>query len=154
MNIEIATFEDFINESLDTILACVEGLDGAALNWRPDAARSNTLFVIANHSMANAERNVLATFCGEPYDYDRDAEFAAAGDSAEELIERWAALRVRIEHGLQAARPERLTEDCTHFRLGVVPGRTILLRAARHVAEHVSEAPLTRALLNAAGDAN
>jgi len=145
---ETETFSEFIVESLDMILRCAEGLDGTTLNWRADVEGTNSLYVIANHSMANAERNVLATFCGEPYDYDREAEFAAAGDSVEELLGRWAVLRARIETVLAATGSEHLARDCTHFRLGVVPGRTVLLQAARHAAEHVGEARLTRAFVD------
>ena len=148
MDPEIAQFLDFIEDSLDMTLSCTNGLDADALQWKPDASRTNCLQVIAAHSLANAERNILATFCGQPFTYDREAEFTPGVVSVDELQTRWAALRERIRASLAESHNSWLTRDCDHARLGKVPGRTVLLQAARHAAEHVGEARLTRALID------
>jgi hypothetical protein len=148
---EIAQFLEFIEESLDTILSCVDGLNNEEMHWKPETPGTNCLQVIAAHSLANAERNVLATFYGETYEYDRDAEFKANDVSAVELQARWNGLRSRMRASLAKSDASWLTRECSHARLGIVPGRTVLLQAARHVAEHVGEARLTRALIERAG---
>ena len=148
MDPEIAQFLEFIEESLDTILSCVGNLSDEQLLWKPDAPGTNCLQVIATHSLANAERNVLATFCGETYAYDREAEFLASDASSMELHQRWAELRGRMRARLNGSDSSWLARDCDHPRLGKVPGRTALLQAARHAAEHVGEARLMRALID------
>ena len=149
MDAETAQFLAFIEESLDMILSCVDGQSTEQLRWTPAASRTNCLQVIAAHSLANAERNVLATFCGEPYVYNREAEFIAKDLSAAELLTRWNDLRSRMRSRLEKSDASWLTRECNHVRLGAVPGRTVLLQAARHGAEHVGEARLTRDLLEA-----
>ena len=150
MDAETAQFWEFIEESLDTILSCVDGLARHGLQWTPDRPGTNSLQVIVSHSLANAERNVLAAFCGEPYNYDRDAEFRVSEVSGAELQGRWDSLRGRMRASLAKSDASWLTRECSHARLGMVPGRTVLLQAARHVAEHAGEARLTRALIEGA----
>jgi len=151
MDRESAAFLRAISGSLDRIVACLDGLDADGLNRRPPIDGANSLFAIATHALANTERNVMGTYCGEPYDWQREAEFAAAGDSAAPIRARWAELKERMRAGLDAAGPAALGRECDHYRLGRVPGREVLLQAARHAAEHVGEAELTRRLLGVEG---
>ena len=150
MYAETAQFLEFLEESLDMILSCVDGLARGDLQLAPAGGGTNSLQVIAAHSLANAERNVLATFCGEPYKYDRDAEFKAKDVSQVELQACWDSLRVRMRTSLAESDVSWLTRECSHARLGMVLGRTVLLQAARHAAEHVGEARLTRTLIERA----
>lgn len=138
-----------VDESVEGILECTEGLDTAGLNWKP-VAGGNSLHAIANHTMANAERNILSSYCGQPYAYDRAAEFAAeAKDGDTPLGERWAELRSRMIAGMAAAGPEACDRDCDHVRMGRVKGWEVLVQVSRHAAEHLGEARLTRQLLDA-----
>jgi hypothetical protein len=149
MDRETASFLRAISGSLDRIVACLDGLDAATLNRRLPIEGANSLYAIATHALANAERNVLGTYCGEPYDWQREAEFAASGDSAEPLRHYWRKLEVRMREGLAAAGPAALARECDHPRLGRIHGREVLLQAARHAAEHVGEAELTRRAISA-----
>lgn len=137
-----------VDESIDAILACAEGLDTVGLNWKP-VAGGNSLHAIANHTMANAERNILSSYCGQPYVYDREAEFAAAArDGDAPLTERWAGLRARLVQAMADAPPEAFDRDCDHVRMGRVKGWQVLVQVSRHAAEHMGEARLTRQLLD------
>ena len=144
MDDETRAFLRELCNAVDTIIGSLDGLDGTDLNWVPPVAGANSLYVIANHSLANAERNVMSTYCGEPYDHRRTEEFLATGDSCAPLKDRWAALRGRMEAGLSAVGPQHLAELCEHANLGRVAGREVLLRAVAHAAEHAGEAGLTR----------
>ena len=138
-----------VDESIGWIIECVEGLDAKGLNWTPSEG-TNSLHVIANYTMANAERNVLASYCGLPYTYDRAAEFTAqADDAATPLGERWEHLRSRLAEHVAAAGPEAFDRDCDHVRMGRVKGWKVLVQVSRHAAEHVGEARLTRQLFDA-----
>ena len=148
-NREVAAFCRYLFGSIDSILECLDGLDAHQLNWRPPAANANSLYVLAVHTMANAEEAILKVLCAQPIPRDRDAEFVAAGPAAAALQARWAALREAIWTGLAALPPTFLDQEYVHPRRGPMPGRQILLVATRHAAEHWGHAELTRDLLPA-----
>ena len=143
------TYLDRILAAIDRILACGEGLVEGELNWRPAGDRTNSVFAIARHAVSNAERNVLGTYCGQAYEWRRELEFAATGESLMPLLERWRALKESMQDAVEVAGHAGLTRTCVHPRLGPIEGREVLLQAAYHAAEHVGEAQLTRALLEA-----
>jgi len=153
MDAEITMYLQAIEGSMDRVLACLHGLNYDAIRWQP-LPSANCLAAIARHTLANAERNVLGTFAGEPYDWRRDDEFLAEGESGESLAASWAGLRERIDHALESIPATSLDAVRHHPRMGEVTGRAVLLQATRHAAEHVGEAELTRALLRALSEAN
>lgn len=146
MDRETGRFADAIASSIDRVVGCLEGVDRESARWQP-LPTANSLLSIANHVLANAERNVLGTYCGQPYDWRRDEEFLAPGVTPGLIRESWADLKTRMMLALESCPPDDLVRSRTHPRLGDVPGREVLLQAARHAAEHVGEAELTRALL-------
>ena len=146
MDGEVGMYLRAIEGSLARIVGCLAGLEDEALHWAP-VASANSLAAITKHSLANTERNVLGTFAGEPYDWRRDEEFLADGETGESLMARWGQLQWRIREALDKAPASRLTDTVEHARMGSVSGRAVLLQAARHGAEHVGEAELTRALI-------
>ena len=148
METEIGMYQDSVDGSLEMIMDCFEGLDGEAIRWQP-LATANCLAVIAKHSLANAHRNVLAHFGGEPYDYHRDEEFVLEHEDVASLISTWEALRERMRGCLNTMPKSSLDAICNHARMGPVSGRVVLLQAARHAAEHAGEARLTRHLIDA-----
>ncbi len=109
---------------------------------------ANSLAAIAKHSLANAERNVLMTFAGEQYDWRREQEFLADDETVDGLAAAWSVLKSRMRASLETVPASRLTDTLQHPRMGAVPGRAVLLQAARHVSEHAGEAELTRGLVN------
>lgn len=150
MDAEIELYLRAIAGSLERILGCLDGLDDGAIRWRP-LVSANCLAVIANHAMANAERNVLGTFAGRPYDWRREEEFLADGATAASLGGAWARLRPQMNDVLEAMPGTSLDSLREHPRLGAISGRAVLLQAVRHAAEHVGEAELTRALVENGG---
>ncbi|MEP7215147.1 MAG: DUF664 domain-containing protein [Anaerolineaceae bacterium] len=150
MNPEIEMYLVVVEEGCEAAVRALDGLGAEAIRWKP-AATANSLAAIAKHSLANAERNVLMTFAGEAYQWRREQEFLADDETVESLTRAWALLRGRMRSSLEAIPESRLTETLQHPRMGAVPGRAVLLRAARHVSEHASEAELTRSLFNGRG---
>ena len=148
MNRETEAYLAFISRSLERIVATLDGLDADALTWRPAAEDANSLTAIAAHALANAEENVLGTLCGEEIPRERAGEFAA-GATADELSERWAALHERLSAAMGRVRAVDLSAERVHPRRGPLTGREVLIVAARHAAEHQGEAELTRHLFDA-----
>ena len=149
-NRELASFAGFICRSIDRVVACLDGLDAQALNWRPPADGANSLSVLAVHTMANAEENILGTLCGRLGERRREHEFAIRGEAAEALRERWLRLRAQIEATLAGLPLAELDREHQHPRRGPLTGWEILIVVARHAAEHQGQAELTRDLLRTA----
>lgn len=147
-NSEIALFWRYIASSLDRLVACLDNLSAAELNWHP-LPTANSLYVLANHTLANAEENLLGVLCGWPVTRQREAEFAAEGVSAEVMRQRWQSLREQMEQQLPALPATALNEQRQHPRRGAVTGRDLLIIVARHAAEHLGQAELTCDLLRA-----
>ena len=148
---ETLIFWRYIASSLDRLVGCLDGLSKAQLNWRPDAPGANSLYALATHTLGNAEENLLQTLVGQPVVRDRDGEFAAQGASAQALVARWATVRAVLAARLADLPAGALDVAYTHPRRGTITGREILIVVARHAAEHLGQAELTRDLLRAAG---
>jgi hypothetical protein len=146
MTREVESFRQFIFDSIDRLVGCLDGLTSDQLNWRPPAPETNSLYVLASHIVGNAEQNLLGVLCGQPVARNRAAEFAAAGETAEPVRRRWQELRAQMEAALDVLPPSRLDQELKHPR-GMLTGREVLTLQARHAAEHLGQAELTRQLL-------
>ena len=146
---ESLLFWRYIASSLDRLVAVLDGLDTAELAWRPPAAEANSLYALVVHTLGNAEENLLETLGGQPIGRDRAGEFAAGGDLAT-VTAKWDALRPRLAAMLAALPDGALDATYQHPRRGSISGRDILIVVARHAAEHLGQAELTRDLLRTA----
>jgi len=136
----------YICRSVDRVLACLDGLGEDDLNWRPiDSA--NSLFVLATHAIGNVEANMLGVLCQEKINRQREDEFRARGSTADTILQRWRELRHSVSLRLDRLPADALDRVYEHPRRGKVTGRDLLLTIARHMAEHVGHAELTRDLL-------
>ncbi len=147
---EPLVFWRYIASSLDRLIACLDGLDAAQLNWRPPATGANSLYALAAHTLGNAEENILATLGGQIVGREREAEFAAHGTDSAALVARWSSLRPRLHAALHDLPHGSLDREYPHPRRGAIGGREILIVVSRHVAEHLGQAELTLDLLRAA----
>jgi DinB family protein len=138
----------YITSSIDRLLTCLDGLTEAELNWRP-LAEANSLAVLAVHTLANAEQSILGVLCGQPVQRRRELEFLAKAVSPEPIQTQWRELRERLANSLAQVSPAELEKERDHPRHGRVTGREALLIVARHAAEHLAHAELTRDLLRA-----
>ncbi len=143
---EIESLWNYIKRSIDRIFSCLEGLDEEDLNWRP-LRNANSLYILATHVIANVESNILGVLCGLEISRNRDNEFKARGSSAEPLKQRWYELQGKISMNLSELPPGALDKEYIHPRLGKITGRDNFIVIARHIAEHVGHAELTRDLL-------
>jgi 2'-deoxynucleoside 5'-phosphate N-hydrolase len=136
----------FITSTMQRLLACLDSLDESALNWRP-LPNANSLYILATHIIGNIEETVLGLVCGQPVVRDREAEFHATGRDATLLQTRWRMLQTEIIQHLEQLAPADLDRERLHPRRGLLTGWEILMVVARHAAEHLAHAELTRDLL-------
>jgi hypothetical protein len=147
--LEATSFWRYISSSLDRLVELSQTINPSGLHWTPPAPDTNSIAVLVVHTLGNAEENILQTLCGEPLKRDRSGEFAIQATTAEELIGRWRDLRPRLESALSRITPDDLNGDKQHPRRDSIPGREVLIVVARHAAEHLGQAELTRDLWNA-----
>jgi hypothetical protein len=147
---EVASFWHAIQETVDRLLATLDGLSPEQISWRPAAPEANPLSILAIHTMGNVEENILETLCGQPVNRQRDREFLESGATAAAIQERWQPLQARIEAALAPLTTDALTRSYQHSRRPKESGYDVLILVARHAGEHAGQAELTRDLLRAA----
>lgn len=147
---EVASFWRFIVSSLDRLMAIVGGCSVDELNYRPPVEGANSLLVLGIHTLSNAQENILRLLCGEPVERVRDAEFDAVANEDNVPIAWWPDLRKALERALSSVPAGDLDRVFDHPRREPMLGREILIVVARHAAEHLGQAELTRDLALAA----
>ena len=150
----LASARYLVGESLKELRSSIEGLPVEALNWRPAGDATNSIAVLATHTVY-ATRLWLSMAMGAPLpERDRDSEFRASVDDSaalprlvDELARdclavlrpseevAWAAMRKTAGRGGDAP-PE-------------VAAAYALLHATEHLRGHVDQAGLTRRLWEA-----
>jgi uncharacterized damage-inducible protein DinB len=146
-------------EIFETVLAdmrpAVEGASPEAVNWRPSAAGTNSIAVLAVHVM-NSTRWWLSVATGAPLpDRDRESEFVAEVADADALLSIVDDLARDCETLLDSAgqvdwrakhrtstrgRPDASDEVTAAFAL---------IHAFGHLHEHIGQMMLTRQLWDA-----
>jgi hypothetical protein len=147
---EVDSFWRFIAGSLDRLVQLAITIDHDGLHWFPPAPSTNSIAVLVIHTLGNAEENLLETLCGESVGRRREEEFAHRPTTADELQEHWQNLCPRLELALARLPASELDLYRAHPRRGELTGREVLIVVARHAAEHLGQAELTRDLWNAA----
>ena len=137
-----------IRNTVDELVACLEGLYSDSLNWRP-LDDANSLYVLATHTMGNVRHNFLSLLCGLPVTRDRDAEFMVRGGSAVEIEGRWNELEHQISDAIEELPPSDLDRQRDHPHGGIITSRELLIFVARHAAAHYGQPQPTRDLVKA-----
>ena len=148
---EIEAVWNTIESGLDALVRLTSGLAAERLNWRPEASAdseaTNSLYVLAWHTLGAAEEALLFTLCGEAGSRDRDSEFRASESTSAAIEERWASLRERIPIALAKQDGSVLDAQFVHPRRGPETGRQLVLGVAQHAGVHLGHAQLTHDLL-------
>lgn len=145
---EADQFWRYIVSSLDRLVALVAEHPAPVLHFRPPADEANSILGLARHTLANARDNILSVMLGEPGGRDRQSEFEDLDPS--EVLELWNGLRAELEGALMAIQDDMLNERVEHGWRGPMARREVLIVVARHAAEHLGQAELTRDLAFAA----
>ncbi len=157
MNAELTVYNAELRRQLDKLCDALDGLSAKQLNWRPPAPDTNSVYVIATHTLGNIRGWVLGICCSQPIDRDRAAEFQASGTDAGVLVACARALAQEIEAALRVLPPESLDEprEARQDLWGAgtthpFTGREALLHALEHIANHLGHIDVTRDLALAA----
>jgi hypothetical protein len=126
----------------------VDGLDSAALNWRP-GPQTNSIGTIIVHALG-AEAEMLRNLLEIPTNRDREAEFAVQVHERDALLQLidgaeadWEQLAPRLrDSDLRALRP-RPNKPIPQS------GLFWLMRNYGHIREHLAQVQLTKQLYEA-----
>lgn len=141
---EIQMYTGTLTRRVDWIIDSMDGLSPEEIEARPPVPESNSLLVLAVHTMSNVEENILEIIGGQHVGRDRDGEFRSSGRTVEDVRAEWSALKERVLAFMDSVTPEMLDREYEHYRRGRITGRKVLLSATVHAAEHAGHAGLTR----------
>lgn len=144
-----------VSEDLKDLRAGVEGLPGAALDWKPAGEDTNSIAVLVTHVL-HSTRSWLSVAVGAPLpDRDRDSEFRVKSDDPAALLAFMTDFSAQIMGILglteevdwaanrkSHARPDPSLPD-------YVPAAWAALHAIEHLREHIAHVGLTRQLWEA-----
>ncbi len=150
----IAAARHLFEDSAAEMRAAVEGASQDALNWRPAGEETNSMAVLAVHSL-NSTRWWLSVAVGRPEpERDRDSEFLASADDAASLVAFCDSMTadcrglLSIEEPVDWSQPRTTTRE--HGAPVPLTAGWALLHALEHLREHVAHLQLTRQLWEAA----
>lgn len=142
---------DILRAALSDLRGAVEGLSTDDLNRRPGSEDTNSIAVLATHSMHSTRAWLSVAVGAEPPARDRPAEFRAVA-SNDELLSLVDELGSECVTLLDGATFEPDRTGLAPWRQGPqadepVPAAWALIHALVHLREHVAHAQLTRQLL-------
>jgi hypothetical protein len=140
-----------IEMQVDRIIATNAGQSVAVRNWRPSAPATNSIHVLAVHTIANVRQAVIEAIFSQPTGRDRDAEFTTVADGSNNQADSWPLAKMELVSFLERLTDDEMAELRLHPRRGERPVREILIMASTHAAEHAGHCELTRDLAVAAG---
>jgi len=150
MPTDIETFASHLDDTFRRLIDALDGLTPEQLAWRPPAAESNSIAVLATHVLGNLRQHVVAIVGGAPDDRDRAREFAEPLADAAEVAARAGDLRGLAAEARARLAPGELDAARSHPVRGDSTVREALMIALRHAAEHTGQIEVTRDLAIAA----
>lgn len=135
-----------LRERHEEIKEVLAALPQEALDWSPGAGM-NTMAALVTH-VAGAERWLIGEVAGrEPAARNRDAEFLAAGRTAEELCSLLDATLAHSLGVLARVTEEDAAREFTHPRNGQVhTAGWAIVQAVGHAGTHLGHLEMTRQL--------
>jgi hypothetical protein len=147
----IEAAEDLLRTALADLRGAVVGMSADELNRRPAGEDTNSIAVLATHSMHSTRAWLSVAVGAEPPARDRPAEFrvVASTDELLTLLDEMGGECVALLEGATFD-PDRT--GLAPWRQGPaadepVPAAWALIHALVHLREHVAHAQLTRQLL-------
>jgi uncharacterized damage-inducible protein DinB len=152
----IAAGREILEQALSDMRGCIAGAPPQALNWQPTGDDTNSLAVLAMHSL-HSTRSWLSVALGAPLPgRDRPSEFRATAEDVAALLATIDGIERDCVMLLDdAVAPDWAAAQQTHPRPAEdgpshVAAAWAFLHALEHLREHVGQMLLTRQLWDAA----
>jgi uncharacterized damage-inducible protein DinB len=151
MSPEISSYLNALRELRANVFKTLEGVDAAGLNWVPTREQSNSLFILATHSIGSEHGWIFETMHRGPKTRNRPAEFQEKGDDISGLRRQYERTAGETEEILGALTEADLGTTHEAGTDGTVTTRWIILHVVRHYSEHIGQMYLTRQLYELRG---
>jgi len=147
----IAAFWKSISASLDTFESILAACTFDELNWQPPAPGTNSIYVLAVHSLGHLRQGVLGVLGGQSEERDREAEFAGPVATADTVpVPGWLETRAAMDAVLRTLPTEALGRMYEPVGREPMTGAGLLALMTRHTALHEGHMEITRDLVQAA----
>jgi uncharacterized damage-inducible protein DinB len=145
---EIENYIDMLRALRAEAVPLGEGLDAGALNWRPTATDTNSIFQLLTHIIGSEAWWLHQIVGGVDIHRDRPAEFAVGGTDIASLKVRYEAVARHSEEVLRGLSPADLSvaRDTT---MGPHTVRWCIAHVIDHTARHIGHIELTCQLWHA-----
>ena len=140
---------ELVGEALVELRSSIEGLPVEALNWRPAPDDTNSIAVLAIHSLTSTRHWLSVAVDEPPPSRDRDAEFEATTRKPAELlhfVDSATAVCLSLIDEDRAVDWSALRHHWDPSRDDNLFAAWALLHALEHLREHVGQISLTRQL--------
>ena len=140
-----------LEDSLGSMRETIAGADPSALNWRPGGEDTNSIAVLAVHSLNSTRWWLSAATGAQLPERDRPSEFLATSEHVDELLAFFDATANDCRGllggaGAFDAGASREMRRASEPEGEVVTSAWALLHALEHLREHVAHAQLTMQL--------
>jgi hypothetical protein len=142
----IEAARELFDEAFGGMRDAIEGLSVEALAWQPPAQDSNTITVLAVHSMHSTRWWLTIARGMSLPERDRPSEFVAETGGDAELLEFFDRMVLECRGRLDPAEPFDAGDVRPVPDDEPVTSAWALLHALEHLREHVAQAQLTRQL--------
>ncbi len=146
---EIESYLSFLQDLRNQMKDLLKGLPADALDWKPIVATgdlaTNSVGSMTLHLAGSENFWMREIIGGQPIQRNRDAEFAAKGDTAADLISKLEMAARGAEEILASINAGKLEEN-RKFRDRTVTVRWAILHVIEHYAVHLGHMQLTRQL--------
>jgi uncharacterized damage-inducible protein DinB len=142
---EVELYLERLQDRRAEILKALAGLEDEALDWKPLSSDSNSLAVLAIHSLGAERRWLHQIVGGRKIERDREAEFRARAKDVPTLNAMYAAAALQSHQILSQLKAEEM-EMLHHGALEPCTTRWAILHVLEHYSEHLAQMWLTRQL--------
>ncbi len=146
---EVETYAERLQDRRAELLKALDGLDADGLNWKPLPEGTNSIAVLATHSLGSEREWIHQMVGGKQIERNRKAEFTTRfEDSAspvDSLKAMYAAVALQSQNVLAALQAADLDTART-TRQGLRTVRWCILHSLEHYTEHLAQIWLTRQL--------
>ncbi len=142
---EIRTYLERLRDRRAEILKTIDGLDAAALDWKPAPKETNAIAVLAVHTVGSERWWLHQIVGGKKVARDRDAEFHATARNVTALGEAYVVVAEETERMLSRLSPTDM-EAGRKAGPGTRSVRWCILHVLEHYNEHIGQMQLTRQL--------
>jgi hypothetical protein len=140
-----------LDDSFDAMREAIAGAAPGSLDRRPAGDDTNSIAVLAVHSLSSTRWWLSLAITATTPERDRPSEFLATAESADELLTFFDGMVADCRSLLETDVPFDAGAPRTDNADEVVTAAWALLHAVEHFREHVGHIQLTRQVLDATG---